>query len=191
MPDKARPDFTIPRSFSPMYSPVGRLIRRRSGDRLRGEALHIFFVTMAVVAWLLADFLAWTLLADRIAVDPRGPVSLAFFAIQFVGPMLGFLVAGIGFRPEIRLRLDERLLTINRGAERIDVPLDDRPAIRLLDAVTYHRGLRLLDSTRPFINRPVESVVVISAGDSNIVLGLAPNDRAALLARLAVDTGMP
>lgn len=195
MPDTASPgaqpthttapsDFTIPRSFSPTHSPVGRLIRRRSGDRLRGEALYLFIVTMAVVGWLLAGFAAWALLADRITSDPTGPVALAFLAVQIAGPVLGFLVAGVGFRPEIHIRVGEGRLTIDQGSDRFVMPLDDRVTVRPLDAVTYHRGLRRFETTHPFINRPVDSVLVVTSDATHFVLGLEPEESAALVGLL-------
>lgn len=190
-PQTAPLEFTIPRSFSPSHSVAGRLIRHRSGDRLRGEALYIFIVTMAFVGWLLTGFAAWALLADRITAAPTGPVALAFFAVQLAVPVVGILLAGVGFRPEIGIRLDEYRLTIFRGSVRCHVPLHDGITVRSLDAVTYHRGLRRFGTTQPFINRPVEEVLVIATDDMNFVLGLDPEDRAALLARLAADCGTP
>jgi len=177
MSDAPAPVFTIPRSFSPTHSVVGRLIRRRSGDRLRGEALYIFIVTMAVVAWLLAGFAAWAMLADVITADPAGPAGLTFFGIQVAVPIVGLLIAGVGFRPEIRIEIDGSRLVITRGSDQHEWPLDEPLSLRTIDAVTYHRGLRLLDTTRPFINRPAENVLAITLGDETVVLGLAPEDR--------------
>lgn len=175
----------IPRSFSPAHSVLGRLILRRTGDRLRAEAEYIFVVTMGVVLWILADFALWSLLAERIAADPTGRVALAFFAAQVGVPLSGFLVAGIGFRPEIRISLDPDGLTLVRGAERVELPLEDVLAVESVDAVRYHRGLRLLETTRPFINRPVDRVLTVSSPTMTLALGLESEDRDALAAALS------
>ncbi|NNF03614.1 MAG: hypothetical protein HKN17_04025 [Rhodothermales bacterium] len=177
-------DFVIPRSFSPTHSPLGRLILRRTGDRLRAGAVYINAVTFGVVGWLLIDFAVWGLLADTIRSDPAGSAAVAFFAFQLGIPVAGLLLAGIGFRPEIRVLLNDDGLTIARGAERLHLTRGEVRSAETMDAVAYHRGPRLLRSTRPFINRPVESVLVIARDDGLVVLGLDPADRKRLLTAL-------
>ena len=178
--------FTIRKSFSPSHSALGRFIRWRTADRLRAEAIYIFVVTMAVVAWLLIDFAAWALLAERIEAEPTGQAAILFFVAQLGVPLLGIVVAGIGFRPEVHVLLEDDRLSVTAGSERVDVSLDETVTIRTIGAVEYHRGLRLMASTRPFINRPVDRVVVIAAPDMTVALGLSTDDRETLLAAMPV-----
>lgn len=153
-------------------------------DRLRAGARYIEVVTLGAVAWLLIDFAAWGLFAGRIEADPGSAVALLYFALQVLVPLVGALTAGIGFQPEVRIRLGGDRLSVERGDDRLELPADDILAAETMNAVEYHRGPRLLKSTRPYINSPVDRVLAITTPDGLVVLGVQAADLETLAAAL-------
>jgi hypothetical protein len=160
---------------------LGRLLELHTGDRLRAEALYLFVVTTGTALYLLTVFASWSLFGSRITADPDGRIAVLFWTAQVLVAAVGVLFGGIGFRKRIRVRVDDNGIRIERGSERVDLPFDSVEEIEVMDGVSYHRRIRRLAVTRPYVNRPVPRILLIRSNRSIVALGLPETDLARMI----------
>ncbi|NBC19043.1 MAG: hypothetical protein GVY18_17210 [Bacteroidetes bacterium] len=179
-----RTTFTIPRRFHPAYSLLGRWMRQWLDDERRAEALFIIVLSLLALALLLAQYLAWALLQPAIEAAPEGSTAIAFWIGQVGAVVLvvGFCV--IGFEPAITVTADEHALHLQQKGTTLALPYDAIEAVDTITALRYHRHWRCYAATHDFVNRPDGDLLLLRTDEGPVVLGLAPDDREALLDHL-------
>lgn len=168
--------FVIPGGLDPRWSLLGRALRRRTGDRLRAEALQITLLTGTALAWLMGVY------AVEAAVVLSGLPSLAL-GIGLAGAALVGGGAGVlGFRPQAVVRAGPQAVTVERGDERLRLPYVSLEAVETVDARRYHRHERRCAAVRPFLGDATAPVLLLRAegGETVAALGLRSEDREAL-----------
>jgi hypothetical protein len=179
-----RTTFTIPRRFHPAYSLLGRWMRRWLDDERRAEALFIIVLSVLALALLLAQYLAWALLQPAIEATPEGPTAILFWIGQVAAVVLivGFCV--VGFEPAIVVTAEEDALHLQQKDCSLTLPYDAIETADTISARRYHRHWRRYAATHAFVNRPDGDLLLLRTDDGPVVLGLAPDDREALLDHL-------
>ena len=172
--------FCIPRRFHPGYSLLGRGLRRLVRDPLRAEAFFILALTGLALLWLLVQYAVWAFLQPAPSA-PAGPAALRFWAVQ--GGALLFLVltcvvgvapaAVVTCAPGGRLRL-------RQGRRRLALDNAEIKAIKKITPLRYHRHERRYAATQAFVGRLRHDLLLLRTARGPVVLGLAPQDQAAL-----------
>lgn len=159
-------------------------MRQRFDDERRVEALFIVVLSVLALALLLVQYLAWALLQPVIVATPDGPTAIAFWIGQ-VGAFA--LVVGccvVGFEPTITVAAEEERLRFYRNDHVLDLSYGAIDEVRTITALRYHRHWRRYAATHAFVNRPDGDLLLLHTDVGPVVLGLAPDDREALLAHL-------
>lgn len=185
----AAPTFHAPRRFHAGYSWLGRWLRRRT-DRLQGEALHVLVLTGMALALLLAHFLSWTLLHERLAASPTATALYWAGQLTLLGAVLGIGV--VGFRPALTVTGTRRAVRLTQGPRTLSIPLDAITAVEPISAQRYHRHERRYAATRVFIGVRGDTVLLLRRTDGGpVVIGLPPDAQAALHQWLTAAVAAP
>lgn len=176
--------FLIPRTFAPSYAWLGRWIHHRTADPRRAEAYTIIVLGVLALGLLLANYLAWALLQDAILADPDGSVALGFWTVQVTALMVVLAGAIVGFKPPIRVVCDSQGLTITEHERTLHLPRTDIQSLDTISATLYHRHYRRYAQTQAFVNNMPETLLLLETITGPVVLGLAPEDRAACIAHV-------
>jgi hypothetical protein len=173
----APPPFVIPGGFDPRFSPLGRALRRRTGDRLRAEALQIALLTGAALAGLMGVY------AAEAAAGLFGMPSLALAGGLAGASLLAGLGAGVvGRRPRAVVRVGPQAVTVERGREQMRLLYDTMGPPAVVAARRFHRHERRYAAVRPFLGKTATPVLLLRAREGPIAaLGLPDEeDRQAL-----------
>ena len=171
--------FYIPGRFHPAYSLLGRFIRRRNPDPLRGESLYIVAAVAIGSALLLTQTVIWTVFSPAsvgltVAVGSQIGVALVFIATCVVG-----------WQPRIELVLDENSIEINSFTGKYRIPLGLVKRATCIDAQLFYRYYRRYERTMSFVNRIPPTLVLLELDERPVVLGLSAPDQRRLEEQLA------
>ena len=179
-PTDSSPPFTIPRRFHPGWSLLGRLLRRRTGDRLRAESLHLALLTGGALVWLMGVYAAGALVSGTGA-----PPLVVWSGLGAAG---GLLVLGgvVGVQPRAVVRCGPAAMRVERGRERVRLPYAALERVETVGARVYHRRYRRWAAVRPFLNGGGGPVLLVHMRDrrSVVALALPEAQRTALRQRL-------
>ena len=166
--------FRSPRSYDPSYSPLGRLFRSWTGDRLRGEAFLIVTLTGLALALLMTHYLGWTLLKPVLADNPSWQVL--FRAGQLASVAVLAAVGLLGFRPAIRITCTAGGLELEQGTRSRTVSYDAVDEIEVVSATRYHRHYRRYAATQGFVGAVGDAVLLLRTLNGPVAIGLADAD---------------
>ena len=172
-------DLTVPAALHPASSLLGRLVRRWSDDERQAESRYIVAAALVLGGATLAGQWAW------VVWGTEGEMALGFFAAQVVG---GLFVGGftlLGWRPALHIRADDQRLTVQRGAETLDLPYEAVTSVERITAAAYHGHWRRYAATFAFVNRLPADLLLLTTARGPVVLGLPAGDLARLEAHLA------
>lgn len=164
--------FHAPPRFHPGYSLLGRWLRRRTGDRRYGEALHILLATGFVLVLIFGHFLSAALLFTS---------APAYWLVQagLVGLALATGVAGV--RPALTVRCTADALHVVQGRRTLTVPYAALVAARRITARRFHRHERRYAATRIFLGVLDDEVLLLHLEHGGpVALGLPAPELAAL-----------
>jgi len=183
--------FVMPARFHPGYSPVGRWVRRRVGDARRAEAYFILTLVGAVAMLALAQYVAWALVQDAVTANPGGPAAMAFWGGQVAAVALYALTCVLGFQPSVEVAVTPDGVRIRQGKEALTLASDEVLRVETIPALVFHRHHRRYAGTRVFVTRMPPEVLLLHTREGPVALGLAPGDRAALIAHLQAQASFP
>lgn len=169
----------IPGRFHPAWSPIGRGLRRLTGDRLQAKAFHLFVLTGGALLWLMALYAA-DALAEALALQ-----SSVLYALLGGTGLLFALAGAVGIQPQARVTCTSQAVHIERGRERFHLPYDTLAAPKPVASRLYHRHYRHYAAVHPILGASEGPVLLLPARSNLIVaLGLCAKSRAALARRV-------
>ncbi len=183
--------FVMPARFHPGYSLAGRWVRRRVGDPRRAEAY--FTLTLVGVMAMLApaQYVVWALVQEAVLANPGGPTALAFWGGQIAAVTLYAATCVIGFQPPVEVAVMPGGVRIRQGKDALTLASDEVLRMETIPALLFHRHHRRYAGTRVFVNRMPPEVLLLHTKEGPVALGLAPADRAALIAHLQARAPFP
>lgn len=170
--------FHTSRRFHPGYSPLGRWLRRQTGDRRRAEALHLLIGTAYALAVVMGYF-AFSTLWPSAAALTNG------YALLWMSGSLALAGAGlIGFRPALSVtcRDDAEELRLTQGERTLMLPYDAIASVEQISALRFHRHERRYAATHVFIGRLGDDVLLLRTERSPVVIGLDTAEEQSALA---------
>ena len=187
--------FHTPRRFHPAYSLLGRLLRRVCHDTRHAESVYLVVVCSLALLLLLAQYLAWAFVGPAILAAPSGSTAMTFWASQLGGLLLLIGGAGVGFRPAVYVTLTHDALHLRQGTRTLRLDLHGLGDPKPVTALEAHRHWNRYARTQPFYSRLADALLLFRTPEGPVLLGLALEDRDALVAALydrhAVAYGLP
>ena len=159
---------------------MGRLLRRLTEDRLRAEALHIVVLTGGGLGWLMSFYMAealseWTALSPLTVWPSLGAAGLLMALVGF-----------FGVRPRTVITCGPRAVHIERGGERLRLPVALLDHTEVVSSQVYHRRYRHCAALRPFLNSGDGPVLLLHPREGpGSALELRETHRDALQAHLS------
>ncbi len=177
-------EITIPRSYDPSWSRLGRYLRGRDDPRIT-VARYYFWAVVILVLMVLTGILAWAILHEDIVSDPQGPLAAGFWFAQLVGATAYAVVCGIGFRPAIHIDLKDGVLRIRHGDRQLTLGAEDVSRAEPVTAVDVHRHYARYRNAQIFIGPSLDDYLLLRTGDAVVVLGVDGRSRDELVERLS------
>lgn len=175
--------FHAPRRFHPGYSPLGRWLRRRTGDHRYAEALHVLLLTGLALALLFLHFLSGALLGELWAAQPSARWIYGLSLAGLGGA--GLVPCVVGLRPALTVTCAADTLRLAQGASTITVPYAALASVQRITAQRFHRHERRYAATRTFLGVLDEDVLLLRTADAPpVVIALPAADLDALQTHL-------
>ena len=172
------PIFRIPRRFDPRCSLLGRGLRRFSRDPLQAEAYFIVALTGLVLLWLLAQYAVWAFVQSA---PSDSAAALCFWAVQGGALLFLALTCVVGVAPAAVITCTPGGgLSIRQGRSRLALENAEIQAIKKITPLRYHRHERRYAATQAFTGRLRHDLLLLRTARGPVVLGLAPEDQAAV-----------
>jgi len=179
--------FRSSRTFSISHSLLGRAIRYVTGDRLRGEALYVLFVTTLALGVLIAHYLGWALLQPAMQAGDTQAWEMSFWFAQLGSVAFLILVGGIGFRAAVSATVDpdRQLLSLEQGADELTLSLTEINEVSIISARLFHLHYRHYAATRPFISDLKDEVIILRTDHGPVAVAISDGDAEGFVELLA------
>lgn len=163
--------FYSSRRYHPAYSPLGRLFRSWTGDRLRGEAFYIVTLTVLALILVLSHYLGWALLEPYLRASPSR--QLAYWGIQLASVSVWAAVGLVGFRPGVGVTCRRDAVDLEQGTRSLTLPYSFVKTVTVISGTRYHRHYRRYADTQSFVADPSDQVLLLRTKESPVIIGLA------------------
>lgn len=175
--------FKSPRSYHPSHSLLGRAVRARVDDRLRGEALFVVAFTSLTLVLLMSHYLGWALLKPVLTANPS--LQALFWGGQVASVLALIGIGLVGARPAVRVRCRPEAVVLTQGNQSCTLPYASIDEIDCISARRYHRHYRRYAATQIFVSALPDEVILLRTGDGPVIVALSdPEAQTALVDHL-------
>ncbi|MEM8598845.1 MAG: hypothetical protein AAGF99_02895 [Bacteroidota bacterium] len=166
--------FRAPRSFHPPASLLGRGLRRWIGNPLRAEATYWIVLVLTVAVAVMGTQWGWLWLRDMTTPETFLDAAVWYAGAQAAALVVFVLVAYVGWRPTVAVRLTDETLRIQQGPAALELPRSVLRTVRPIDATEEHRTLRRRVDVRRFVAKAYDPLLVMDVEDEPLIVLALP-----------------
>ena len=163
---------------------LGRVIRRSVRDQHFAEGLLILSIAILLIVMVVSFYVAWAFVQPIVETDPSGQSAIYYYLSQISAFSFLFLVAILGFKPSLKVSLQDGCLHIKQGKLKLLLLESEIVSAEPITALRFHRHYRKYAKTMAFFNRLSDRLLLLNTTKGPVILGLPERDQATLLRTL-------
>lgn len=175
---------SLSQNLNANYSILGRLIRRAVRDTHYAEGILILTIALLSISMIVFFYIGWAFVEPIITADESGQAAAYYFFGQLGSFVMLFMVALLGFKPGLKIAIEDHCLHIKQGQKRLIVLYSEVHQAEHISSTEYHQHYRKYLNTRAFYNRLSDNLLLLNTESGPVILGLSEEDQATLLGAL-------
>lgn len=180
-----RRTFSSPAAYHPSYSVLGRAIRSRVDDRLRGEALFIVVLAGLILILLAGHYLSWVFLEPLLADHPTWEGW--FWGGQVITALAWAALGLVGVRPGVQVICTDDVIEVTQGSSTLKIPRSSLSNVDRISSTRYYRHYRRYAATRVFVSQCPDQVLLLRTETGPVIVALPKETQTALFDHLTDD----
>lgn len=168
--------------WCPRRSLLGRFFFHRVDNRRQAEAWYIIAISSIIVVAVIAQFIAWSLLAAEITANPV--VALWYWSVQIAVGSLILIGGFLGYCPRVNVAVTEHLFRVRQGKRSFEIDRASLTGLRIVPALHYYRQWRRRVNVEHFMTHVPPDVLLIFYGKGCIAIGIDSDAHSDLLVAL-------
>ncbi len=168
--------YYISRKFAPGRSPLGRILARRLGDRLRLEGVLLLTTIVGVVILIAIQYLTWAAFSTEIVANPTGSTAILFWTSQIVATASFLYLTLFGFSSAHNISVTPHGLQVRTDGIDRTIPWADVESVEIIDSNVYQKHYRRYADTITIGVVASPTTLLVNHVDGPIVLALSHVD---------------